>query len=288
MSLYSDGLVSVSTGSNIVTGNGTDFIAIGKVKKGDLFTVDGKQFFEIYSVDSDTQLKIRTMPAKAVYGGGNLNAAQYSIVRNFTNTTVASLALDIANIQRKWHNREEDITGWIASDNATHPVRDVYGVSVDVVTPTELTRLSNTAAKASSSLSGFESRISKAETDLSGVSSSLNAFYNDRGAFNAALTEAYDRLNESKQAAGNSANSASTSASNALVSADKALASENQSKHWHEQAQSVVNTVGAVNKTMNFLSFVVSSNGELIANYNGVQDQSAFKINPNGELEVTI
>lgn len=427
--VYSDGTVSLSTGSNIVTGTGTQFVTIADIQVGDLFTLDGSTFYEIVTVTSDTQISIVTIPNGTVYSGGNVSGASYAVIRNFTNTTTATLAVKLAAIQEKWHQREENITGWFASNAATFNVTDVYGNLSALVTPAEITRVANQATTASADFAVIESRITTAEADLDGITPSLTQFYTDKAAFDSTVATAYTDFDAKALAAANSATAASTSESNAAASAtsaatsltsvqnifdqyddrylgakasdptvdndgntllvgatywnstnnemrawngsawespeaaastsasnaaasasaaatsesnaassassastsatssansasasassatssansataaatsetnaassasaaatseSNAATSETNAQSWYNQAQSAVDTVGAVNKTMNFLSFTIDANGDLIASYNGVQDSSAFNINASGELEVTI
>lgn len=78
MAQYRTGTVSVTNGSNIVTGEGTSWLS--NVEPGDLFTVVGHNFwYEVASVDSDTQLTL-----SANWPGEDQTGLGYAIATSFT------------------------------------------------------------------------------------------------------------------------------------------------------------------------------------------------------------
>lgn len=78
MSLYKTGTVSVTNSSNVITGNGTLFLA--NVKVGGDFKVAGENAeYNVISVDSNLQFKISPN-----YAGATASGLSYSISRDFT------------------------------------------------------------------------------------------------------------------------------------------------------------------------------------------------------------
>ena len=78
MSLYKTGTVSLTAGSNVVTGDGTAFVA--NVVGGNDFKVSGENAeYNVISVDSDTQIKISPN-----YAGTTGSGKAYSISRDYT------------------------------------------------------------------------------------------------------------------------------------------------------------------------------------------------------------
>ena len=78
MAQYKTGSVSVTNGSQTVTGLGT--LWSSEVSSGDIFTVVGENaWYEIGSVDSDTQITL-----SASYAGVSASGAAYAITRDFT------------------------------------------------------------------------------------------------------------------------------------------------------------------------------------------------------------
>ncbi len=76
---YKIGTVSVTNGSNVVTGTGTAWQASG-IDSSNIFTKEGDNVaYSIASVDSDTQLTLT-----ANYGGSNSSGSNYGITIDFT------------------------------------------------------------------------------------------------------------------------------------------------------------------------------------------------------------
>lgn len=80
MSQYQEGSVNVTSGSNVVTGNGTLWDTNNAVLVGDAFKVEGFQTtYEVASVDSDTQITLVSN-----YGEATETYQPYQITRDFT------------------------------------------------------------------------------------------------------------------------------------------------------------------------------------------------------------
>lgn len=78
MAQYRTGTVDVTNGSQTVTGNATAWLA--NVEPGDIFTLTGGSvWYEIASVDSDTQLTLA-----ANFAGNTQEEADYAITRDFS------------------------------------------------------------------------------------------------------------------------------------------------------------------------------------------------------------
>lgn len=162
--IYKTGTISLASNSNIVTGNGTLFQTVAAAREGDLFTLDGEKFYEIYQVDTETQLRIRNLVTGAKYQGEALVNANFAIVRNFSASTPAQISADVVNIQQRWHQREREMTEWFASDYDYHQITDLKGDRVLVVTPAGLTNLVDGTRSVIDY--GLISSVSTPETDL--------------------------------------------------------------------------------------------------------------------------
>jgi len=78
MAQYKTGTVTVTNGSNVVTGSGTEWLA--NISVGDWFKVDDRSpIYQIASVDSNTQIELTVNYAEAT--GTTLS---YCIVTDFT------------------------------------------------------------------------------------------------------------------------------------------------------------------------------------------------------------
>lgn len=139
--VYNTGTVSVPSNSNIVTGIDTYFQSVGNISEGDLFTLDGKAFFEIYQIDTDNQLRIKGRLDGQPYSGQPVSDAEYSIIQSFAEAPIAQVAQNVVLLQQKWHQREDEMTGWFNSKNNYYQITNQHGEKVLVVTPTGLTKL---------------------------------------------------------------------------------------------------------------------------------------------------
>ena len=139
--IYKTGTITLNSNSNIVTGDGTLFQTVANAREGDLFTLDGESFYEIYQVDTETQLRIRNLVTGVKYQGSSVSDVNYAIVRNFAASADAQIASDVVNLQQRWHEREREMTEWFASDANYHQITDIRGDKVLVITPTGLNNL---------------------------------------------------------------------------------------------------------------------------------------------------
>ena len=139
--IYKTGTISLDNDSNIVIGDGTLFQTVANAREGDLFTLDGNTLYEIYQVDTETQLRIRNLVTGVKYQGASVSGVNYAIVRNFAASTDAQIASDVVNLQQRWHEREREMTEWFASDANYHQITDIKGDKVLVITPAGLDSL---------------------------------------------------------------------------------------------------------------------------------------------------
>ncbi|MBB68013.1 MAG: hypothetical protein CMP19_10835 [Rickettsiales bacterium] len=139
--IYKTGTIALNNNSNIVTGTGTLFQTVANAREGDLFTLDGNTLYEIYQVDTETQLRIRNLVTGTKYQGASVSGVNYAIVRNFAASTDAQIASDVVNLQQRWHEREREMTEWFASDANYHQITDIKGDKVLVITPAGLDSL---------------------------------------------------------------------------------------------------------------------------------------------------
>ena len=96
--IYKTGTITLNSNSNIVTGNGTLFQTVANAREGDLFTLDGKELYEIYQVDTETQLRVRNVVTGVKYQGASVSGVNYAIIRNFAASTDAQIASDVVSL----------------------------------------------------------------------------------------------------------------------------------------------------------------------------------------------
>ena len=139
--IYKTGTIALDNNSNIVIGTGTLFQTVANAREGDLFTLDGNTLYEIYQVDTETQLRIRNLVTGTKYQGESVSGVNYAIVRNFAASADAQIASDVVSLQQRWHEREREMTQWFASEANYHQITDIKGDKVLVITPTGLNNL---------------------------------------------------------------------------------------------------------------------------------------------------
>lgn len=140
-SIYKSGTITLDNNSNIVTGTGTLFQSVANALPGDLFTLDGSTFYEVYQVDTETQLRIRNVVTGVKYQGASVQDVNFAIIRNFTAGSNAQIASDVVDLQQRWHEREREMSEWFASDFNYHQITNIQGDKVLVITPTGLNGL---------------------------------------------------------------------------------------------------------------------------------------------------
>ena len=131
MAWYKSGSVSVTNGSASVVGG--DTLWATQAAAGDLFTLDGAKFYEVLSVTDNTHLTLAS-----AYAGTTLSAQAYAIIRNFTSTTNAQLALNLADMINKWHLSLDELLTWLTSLGSVSLTNPATGSSVSVKTPSQI------------------------------------------------------------------------------------------------------------------------------------------------------
>lgn len=106
---YRAGSVEVVNASPNVVGTGTLWNTQASV--GDIFTLDGAQFYEISEITDDTHIVL-----KSIYLGESAVSQEYAIIRNFAATPNGTLAARLAELLNRWHTREDE---WYAWHNGT-------------------------------------------------------------------------------------------------------------------------------------------------------------------------
>tara|TARA_R110001583_G_scaffold34551_1_gene115851 strand:- start:2681 stop:4723 length:2043 start_codon:yes stop_codon:yes gene_type:complete len=126
---YRTGTVSITTGTKNVTGTGTYFSAVAKLKPGDLFTYDGGKFYEIDTVGGDAALTLVDNYAEATLSGST-----YACLSNFNSTLTSALAAQLADLLNKWQTREDQMMNWLGGTGQV-TVSDAVGNARLVDTP---------------------------------------------------------------------------------------------------------------------------------------------------------
>lgn len=136
---YQQGTVSVTNGSAVVTGSGGTLF-VSQVTAGDMFTVDRSRFYEVLSVDSDTQITLTEN-----YAGSSDATASYAIVRLFGNSLNAVIASRITDLLAKWLLREKEQIDWFSgtidggeNGDGYYPITDFEGNTTMVLSAAAL------------------------------------------------------------------------------------------------------------------------------------------------------
>lgn len=139
MAWYRTGAVSLTTGSNIVTGTGTDWKKnINGIGQGQAL-VANKTRVEIMYVDSDTQIRLAEPWSEPAYSG------TYHIETAFAGTTGDS-ARQVMAALFLWKQMGVDWDEWLTSEAATVEVTNVFGEKVTIPTWKALAGASNLMA----------------------------------------------------------------------------------------------------------------------------------------------
>lgn len=127
MAWYRTGAVSLTTGSNVVTGTGTDWKKnINGIGQGQAL-VANKTRVEIMYVDSDTQIRLAEPWSEPAYSG------TYHIETAFAGTTGDS-ARQVMAALFLWKQMGVDWDEWLTSEAATVEVTNVFGEKVTIPT----------------------------------------------------------------------------------------------------------------------------------------------------------
>lgn len=133
---YRTGTVSVTNGNANVVGTGTLWLTQAAV--GDIFYGPDLVAYEITSITDDTHLAIKQIGGTAAYAGSTLSAQAYAILRNFTSTTNAALALNLADMINKWHLTLDELLSWLTSSGTVSLTNPATSAEVSVKTPSQV------------------------------------------------------------------------------------------------------------------------------------------------------
>ena len=122
---YRTGRVTIRNGAAIVRGVNTEWLLSG-IKAGDMFTVDGSQFYEIESITSSTELNLKTQ-----FQGENCEGQSYAIIIRTHAVMQAEIAAQLAALLDRWNSSDlasiiEFANKWQGSD-----ILDLAGVLND-------------------------------------------------------------------------------------------------------------------------------------------------------------
>jgi hypothetical protein len=134
--IYSTGLVSITSNTDIVTGTGTLFITAGALVPGGLITFDdGAVFYRVKAVDSNTQLTIEALITNGLYVGPTLVDQAYQIYRAFERTLSSAIAAQILdNVEYRLID-QINFSAWAFSADNDYTFLDSLGNSQTILTP---------------------------------------------------------------------------------------------------------------------------------------------------------
>ncbi|WP_211440913.1 hypothetical protein [Collimonas humicola] len=204
MGWYKTGTVSVSVGSAVVAGVGTDFVT--NVAPGFAFMGSDMVPHEVLSVDSATQITLATN-----YSGPAMSGAAYGIFQ--TQGIIASLSSQVATL--------------ISSFGSIRNITDFINAGANATASATAAAASQTAAAASASTAGASATNATASaataTAQAGVATTqaTNAG-NSATAASASATNAANSQSSAATQATNAANSASAAATSATSAASNA------------------------------------------------------------------
>ncbi|GEK08946.1 hypothetical protein [Pseudoalteromonas peptidolytica] len=178
--IHSMGTISLALNSNVIQGSNTYFQTVGKTTTGTLLIIElpqiGSQLLQVVAVVSDTELRVSKVDGTPYLSPVALQNIKYGLCKNFTHTTTAEIAKQLAELTAKWQRRETEMTGWYASDDDAYPVTDFLGTQKPVPTPAFINRLTQVASTASSDLSQMAAAIEQNKQTLATVEPRLSEF----------------------------------------------------------------------------------------------------------------
>lgn len=253
---YKTGTVDLTNNSAIVTGTGTFWVT--QIKVGDVFTVNASDLYEVISIDSNTQITLGRP-----YTGATDTGVSYSVIRNFTYTTNATIAANLLALVNSWQVREDEMQAWMTGtanggvgSDGLYPLTDPTGTTYQVACPAHIEFLAGNsmdwatvaedievdainypgkysalhhAAKAGIAKIAAQAAQTAAETaEVNASTSATNAATSEGNAATSAANASTSEGNANTSAtnAASSASAASTSETNAASSAINAATSE--------------------------------------------------------------
>lgn len=124
---YRAGVVTVTEASATVVGVGTLFSL--NVTPGDIFTRDGNKVYEILTVNSNTQLTLKT-----VYAEATAASISYAIIQRPGDPLETDVLNKIQSLLVTWNQREEDIVEWMTGSSTINGTGFVVLTKIDGTT----------------------------------------------------------------------------------------------------------------------------------------------------------
>jgi len=141
MQWYKAGTAAVTNGSAVVTGTNTNWIALAGLKPGDAFTLNGTKFYEIQTVDSETQITLVSTVTEATAAALSYATLPLSTV----NPLSADIAVRVSALLNSWQVREDELINWLAgavgggaNADGQYPMTDALGVTQQVKAPAQM------------------------------------------------------------------------------------------------------------------------------------------------------
>ncbi len=152
---YRDGKVAVTTGNKTIVGNGT--LWLSQARQGDIFIGPDNGIYEITAVTDDTHINVKTVAGVEAYQGATLGNQNYSVIRNFAETTNADLAAKYVTLMNAWQTREDQFRAWHGGTltggwdmngqnpgtGPYYPLTDAYGMTGYYKCPASLNQVGN-------------------------------------------------------------------------------------------------------------------------------------------------
>lgn len=130
-SWFRTGTVTVTNGSDVVTGFGTAWRTSATPPEiGDILTVDGKALYEVLAINSDESIKLHKP-----YEETTATKTAYAIIRNTSATINSRLAAQVTRALNQKQVMIDEQSQWLTSTNATENFTDPLGVAHPVMTP---------------------------------------------------------------------------------------------------------------------------------------------------------
>lgn len=252
MRTYRDGKLSLTAGSDIVTGVGTAFLA--NIGIGDIVICENGYSFEVADVGDDTTLRVDT-PAKSTI------LTDYAAMRFVTSFNFRDLALKIeqfledreVNLQEFLDWQSGTVTGGPGGDGL-YPMTDRFGIVHLVPCPNLIATgyggaTAQAAAAAASAIAAADSATlaSAKAADIDGkIAEAAASAAESNDAKNLAGVKATESANSAASSANsaiNSAASAATSESNAASAASTLAVIVEESEDLHELVADVTTVV---------------------------------------------
>ncbi|WP_299262885.1 hypothetical protein [uncultured Psychrosphaera sp.] len=131
---YRLGAVNVTSGSNEVVGVNTDWLnEVLAIGNGDLFTLDGKSFYEVSDIPTGEKIVLHDL-----YDGDSIENTKYAIIRSVSGTINTRLA---GQIVKQFNQKQlflDELQNWFSSTEVSEVFTDSRGETREALTLNEL------------------------------------------------------------------------------------------------------------------------------------------------------